>query len=113
MTHRLNKPQEHMCASCECSSTEHMVHFDYQPPSYTLKQFGEVYMHVYLNPTNNLLKRIGIAARYVLGYRCKYGAWDETIIRKSAPKIVELLQKMQKDNEEYADWFIEQRNDKE
>lgn len=108
--HNKNKPKQSLCVSCECSSTEHKIHFEYEPPSYTLKQFGEIFVHVYLNPTNSLLQRIGLAVKYVFGYQCKYGAWDETIIRKQGPEVVALFQQMIKDNEEYADWLVDPEN---
>lgn len=106
-----NKPQETLCVKCECSSLEHTVHFEYQPPSYTLKDFGEVYLHVYLNPkANNVWQRLKIAAKYVLGHQSKYGAWDESIIRSKAPQLIDLFQRMIKDNEDYADWLVSQKS---
>ena len=108
--HEMNKPEENLCVKCECSSMEHVVHFDYSPPSYTLKDFGEVYLHVYLNPkANSIWSRIKIATKYVFGYQSKYGAWDESIIRSKAPEIINLLQRMIKDNEEYADWLTNEK----
>ena len=104
-----NKPKKSLCVSCECSSTEHKVHFEYEPPSYTQKDFGEIFVHVYLNPTNSFFKRLVVATKYLFGYQCKYGAWDESVIRKQAPEIVALFQEMIKDNQEFADWWFNNR----
>ena len=102
-----NKPKKSLCVSCECSSIEHRLHFDYEPPSYTQKEFGDIYIHVYLNPVNGFFKRLVLATKYLFGYQCKYGAWDETIIRRrQIPEIIALFNEMNKDNQEFADWLV-------
>lgn len=58
---------------CQCTSTEHQVVYWKDPED------RQVYMSVYLAPLP-LLKRIWEAIRYVFGYRCRYGHWEEFVM---------------------------------
>lgn len=65
---------------CDCGSAEHqiIIHKD--------KDFSEGYREVILCPHlityRNIFKRIWVAIKYILGYKCKYGAWDNIIVSK-------------------------------
>jgi hypothetical protein len=60
---------------CRCGTDEHTVRFvfdDDDPP--------EVYLSIYLNQYRNIFKRIWVAVKYIFGYKCKYGHWDNWIL---------------------------------
>lgn len=58
---------------CQCSSMEHQLVYWKDPED------RQVYMSVYLAPLP-LLERIWAAIRYVFGYRCRYGHWEEFVL---------------------------------
>ena len=60
---------------CACYSDEHTLKFSYDP------EYNELYTSVYLNQYCNVLRRIWVALKYVLGYRSRYGHWDCFIMR--------------------------------
>lgn len=62
---------------CDCGSDEHILRF-------TLDTHDEhvIYAHVFLNQHRNIFERIWIAIKYIFGYKCKYGHWDEWILRE-------------------------------
>lgn len=59
---------------CSCSSKEHMFCVTSEesdgdwPP--------ELFFHFQLNYVGNFLERLKTAAKYLFGYKCKYGHWD-------------------------------------
>ena len=60
---------------CACNSTEHqIVLLPIEEDNYR-----EVYVHVHLNK-RPFLYRIKYALKYIFGYQCKYGAFDEIIL---------------------------------
>lgn len=61
---------------CSCKSSEHTLRFIYD------SEIKELYCEVQLNQYRSLLKKLLIAIKYVLGYKCKYGHWDCTLIDK-------------------------------
>ena len=61
---------------CSCGSPEHQFILTRWPEE------DELSLEVHLVTWNNLLRRLWIAIRYVLGYRCRYGHWDEVLISK-------------------------------
>ena len=60
---------------CQCNNIEHQLIFS--------RLDNEVYVHVHLTPESNILKRIWIAIKYIFGYKCRYGHFDEFIFKKS------------------------------
>lgn len=74
--------------SCECSTDEHTIRFTYD------KEDGDLYMSVFLHHRNAWYQRIWIALKYVFGYKCKYGHFDNTLVRKDdAGRLIALLEK--------------------
>ena len=63
---------------CECSNAEHQLIFRY----FEDEDWKEVYMTTHLSEYNNFWKRLKYAIKYVFGYKSKYGAFDEFILRK-------------------------------
>ena len=74
---------------CKCLNTEHQLIFQYFPDD------KEVFVSVHLNPEHRLLKRIWVAIKYIFGYRCKYGHFDEFIFNgydaERLQKVVDVL----------------------
>ena len=73
---------------CQCESPEHQIifiAFDDEP---------EVYMEIHLAPLP-FWERLIRGIKYIFGYRCKYGDFDEVILRSSdkekLQKVVEHL----------------------
>lgn len=60
---------------CQCENTEHQLIFSYD------KELKCVYASVHLIPESNFWKRIKYAIKYIFGYRCKYGHFDEFIFK--------------------------------
>lgn len=69
---------------CECGSTEHQLVFHHDDVEQT------VYVHVMLNKLP-FLRRLKHAARYLLGYQCKYGSFEEVIL---GPKHIDGILKV-------------------
>lgn len=72
---------------CSCYSPEHTLRFMLHSP-----EDPEIFVHVFLGP-DPLFKRIWNAIKYVFGYRCRYGHFDEFILRpEDAERLIALLQ---------------------
>jgi len=78
---------------CDCGWSEHQMIW-----SYFLDEEDEpfIYVHIHLVGHNNIFQRVWLALRYVFGYPCKYGHWDEILIDEQV--ALEL--------QEYIDLFL-------
>jgi hypothetical protein len=78
---------------CQCSSPEHQIIFRY----FEDESEKEIYMSIHLNSSKNIFERINKAIKYIFGYKCKYGHFDEFILRQEDTekfeKIVTYLKK--------------------
>jgi hypothetical protein len=78
---------------CECSSVEHQIVF--QPFK---EDNGEtiIYASIYLWDYS-FWKRLIMGIKYIFGYKCKYGQWEEFILTKnhipSLEKMIKLLKR--------------------
>jgi hypothetical protein len=55
-----------------------------------------VYIHTHLNK-NTFWKRLIYGIKYIFGYKCRYGAFDEFIVNpKDADKIQEIVDYLKK-----------------
>jgi len=74
--------------TCKCSSTEHQVVY------WVDEEDSQVYMSVFLSPLP-LIERIWVAIKYIFGYKCRYGHWEEFVLgeehREDLVKIAESL----------------------
>lgn len=61
---------------CQCENIEHQLIFSYFPED------NEVYLSIHLVPEYSIWKRIKNAIKYIFGYRCMYGHFDEFIFKK-------------------------------
>lgn len=78
---------------CQCHSIEHQVSFTWVEDT---ELEGEVYMEVHLKPLS-FWRRLKHGIKYICGYRCIYGDFDEVILKKEdvhkLEKVVEFLKK--------------------
>lgn len=61
---------------CTCSSNEHIMIFDYD------KDFNQIYASVHLRKLS-WGKRLIKAIKYLFGYSCEFGNFEEFIIDKT------------------------------
>jgi len=76
---------------CQCTSSEHTLKFIYD------EEDKELYTTIYLCQYRNIFKRILVALKYVLGYRCKYGDFDCFLFKSSDVMCLKNLLKKIKD----------------
>ena len=73
---------------CDCSSAEHQLIVSWDNDD------KEVYVRIHLNK-HGFWRRLCHAVKYVFGYKCRYGAFDEVILRKedadNLQKVVDYL----------------------
>lgn len=75
--------------TCSCNSSEHTARI--------IDDGEDLYLEVQLVKNNNIFKRIWLAIRYILGYNCRYGHWDCTIIDdKEGKKLYHFLKRKYK-----------------
>lgn len=77
---------------CDCSSREHQIVFEYD--------FDDnlIYAHIHLTQYG-FWKRLKMGIKYIFGYKCRYGHWDEFIWRvEHADKLAELSKILKKNH---------------
>lgn len=88
---------------CECQSSEHQVIFG--TIDYTTEELAryypnievqnemqdEVFVHIHLSK-KSFWYRIKYAFKYIFGYQCKYGAFDEVLTTKT--RLKEIINKL-------------------
>lgn len=78
---------------CQCNSIEHQISFSWIEDK---DLEGEVYMEIHLSQLS-FWKRLKHGIKYIFGYRCMYGDFDEVILKKEdvnkLERIVEFLKK--------------------
>lgn len=76
---------------CDCSSAEHQIIVSWDNAD------NEVYVQVHLANWYGFWRRLWHAIRYVFGYQCRYGAFDEVVLRRedadNLQKVVDHLRK--------------------
>jgi len=82
---------------CACHSTEHQMVILYSEDILDGERYPEVYLHILLNK-RPFWQRVSYGLRYIFGYQCKYGAFDEFIINpddvENIENIVKYLKKV-------------------
>lgn len=67
---------------CDCSSNEHQLIFSYD------EDYKCVYVSIHLNPQYRWYRRLWYAIKYLFGYKCKYGNFEEFIFNpEDYPKL--------------------------
>lgn len=77
--------------TCICSSEEHMVSFKYYiEKDGTIDEDG-MYISIHLSP-HTFWGRVKHAVKYIFGYRCRYGDWEEIVFkRQDAERLRDML----------------------
>lgn len=77
---------------CECHSTEHQMVVNYSEDEYPDgTKIPMVYIHTHLNK-RPFWQRLKYGIKYIFGYQCRYGAFDEFIVNPTdADKIEEII----------------------
>lgn len=76
---------------CECHSHEHQLQFWYDPEE-DLPDFRRIHTVMHLTTHRNFFQRLKYAWKYLFGYKCRYGAWDEFIFSsENEEKLKEFL----------------------
>jgi ribonuclease BN (tRNA processing enzyme) len=74
---------------CACHSLEHQYSFWYD------EEDNEVYFEPHLFLSGNWFQRLGQRLRYLFGYKSRYGAFDDVIIKpEDAEKMIKYLEKL-------------------
>ena len=85
--------RQHEILICQCNSVEHQVSFTWVEDK---ELDGDVYMEIHLSKLS-FWDRLKHGIKYIFGYRCKYGDFDEVILKKEdvhkLERIVEFLKK--------------------
>jgi hypothetical protein len=69
---------------CDCGSIEHQIVIQQD------EEEGLIYCHIYLS-NRSFFGRLKYGIKYIFGYKCRYGHWDEFIFKpEHAPKLLEL-----------------------
>lgn len=66
---------------CECGDLDHQLILSYWPTDIFPDQDPEISVNVKLNPAKPWWKRIIIAVKYIFGKKCKYGDFDEIVLK--------------------------------
>lgn len=77
---------------CDCHSTEHQMVVSYsEDESPNGVKYPTVYIHTHLNK-RPFLERMKYGIKYIFGYQCRYGAFDEFIVNpKDTSKLEEII----------------------
>lgn len=80
---------------CHCHSPEHLLTFTIWDDD----DLSFIYAYVFLNP-EPWYKRIYKGLRYIFGYQCRYGYFDEFILDpKDIDRFIEMLQQAKSGNQ--------------
>ena len=75
---------------CSCFSPEHHFFLSID------KEDKEIYLRVFLHNGYGFFKRCWVASKYIFGYKCRYGDWDEVIIKeKDVPRLIEFFKQLE------------------
>ena len=72
---------------CDCNSREHQIVIEYD------KEDNLIYCHIHL-VKYGFLRRLKAGLKYIFGYKCKYGQWDEFIFKPEHAKKLRELSEM-------------------
>lgn len=73
---------------CECNSIEHQAKFYY----WKGENYDTFNILIHLTTYKNIFKRIWYAIKYIVGYKSRFGAWDEMLLKKDdCLKLYEFL----------------------
>ncbi len=79
---------------CDCSSAEHQIIYEYDFDD------NMVYFRIHL-ASHSFWERLKYGIKYIFGYKCRYGAWDEFIVRQDDAEKFEEIAKCLKINRRF------------
>lgn len=75
---------------CDCNSREHQIIIEYD------NEDNLAYCHIHL-VKHGFWRRLKAGLKYIFGYKCRYGQWDEFILKpEHAGKLRELSEFLSK-----------------
>lgn len=81
---------EKISFECHCHSPEHLLRFYLEEEGNREKY---LYASVFLNE-DRFFKRLWQGLKYIFGYKCKYGHFDEFILNpEDADRFIDMLKK--------------------
>ena len=85
---------------CQCACAEHVLRFIY------CKAFKDeepqLYLDIFLGQYRNFFQRTWLALKYVFGYKCKYGHFDNWIFKlEDAQRLRDMVNRYEKETEEF------------
>ena len=82
---------------CECHSTEHQMVVNYsEDESPNGVKYPMVYIHTHLNK-RPFWQRLKYGIKYIFGYKCMYGAFDEFIVNPTdVDKLKDIIKYLKK-----------------
>ena len=88
---------------CDCNSTEHQIVLAYEEDEHETTSGIIItpicYAQIHLS-AKPFWKRVSYAFRYILGRKCRFGAWDEFLFKPDdAEKLQELVNYLKNTNE--------------
>lgn len=91
--------ESHDILICECHNTEHQIVVNYsEDESPNGVKYPTVYIHIHLNK-RTFWKRLQYGLKYIFGYKCRYGAFDEFLINPNDKNKIEEIVDYLKQNE--------------
>ena len=79
---------ENYYLECDCTDSKHTLRFILD------EEFTDIIIDVQLNKRYGIFGRIWRAVKYIFGYDCQYGHWDEFMISgKQVEKLRDLCNK--------------------
>ena len=76
---------------CACHSTDHQLIILYDDDEFEGHKYPVCYFHIHLTK-RPFWQRVKYGIKYIFGYQCNYGAFDEFIFKpKDANKLQELV----------------------
>jgi len=63
---------------CSCTSAEHLLRFTFDHG--WKGECPEIFVDVQLNHFHGFWKRLWQGLKYIFGYKCRYGHWDESLL---------------------------------
>lgn len=88
--------EQHEILICECHSVDHQIIFSYEDSD---PNWSEVYMQIHLTKIP-FWQRVKYGIQYIFGKQCRYGAFDEVVLKPKdhikLQKIVDYLKKVEK-----------------
>jgi hypothetical protein len=83
---------------CACNSTEHQMVVSYSEDEFDGVTYPTIYLHTHLTK-RPFWQRVSYGLKYIFGYQCRYGAFDEFILNPDDVTGVEKIVKYLKECE--------------